>query len=155
MPGYTYTEFEALCKKYDRRCLCCGRPGSEIVLEPDHIVPLAKGGNDDISNIQPLCRSCNARKHILIVDFRPRTNRPTFVAVRGSEVYHFLRLDDDRTVCGLSLSSPPMRHPPEGHRPCRKCEWDLRRLVLTPLAGQQREDNIAAYISHEEDAERQ
>lgn len=29
----------------------------------DHIVPLANGGLNDVTNIQLLCRSCNARKH--------------------------------------------------------------------------------------------
>jgi len=148
VPGYTRTEFETLCEKYDRRCLCCGRPDSEVVLEPDHIVPLAKGGSDDIGNTQPLCRSCNARKHTLIVDFRLRAYRPRYGAADRSKVYHFLRLEDNRTICGLSLPSPPMERPPEGRRPCRKCEWDLRRRVLTVLADQQRKNDTAVYIDN-------
>jgi 5-methylcytosine-specific restriction protein A len=32
-------------------------------LTADHIVPKARGGTDDPSNVQVLCRGCNARKH--------------------------------------------------------------------------------------------
>jgi hypothetical protein len=154
MPGYTPTEFETLCRKYDRRCLCCGRPDLEVELVADHIVPLTKGGNDDIGNIQPLCRSCNSRKQTLIVDLRPRASRPKYAAADRSEVYHFLRLDDDRTVCGHSLSCPPMTHPPEGRRPCGRCEGDLRRRVLIALADQQGKNDTAVHVDNGGDTER-
>jgi 5-methylcytosine-specific restriction protein A len=32
-------------------------------LTSDHIVAKANGGSDDPSNVQVMCRSCNARKH--------------------------------------------------------------------------------------------
>ncbi len=53
------------------RPLSCG--ASEVVLEADHVVPLTRGGTDDIGNIQPLCGVCNRRKFTSVVDYRPST----------------------------------------------------------------------------------
>lgn len=48
-------------------CRYCGaRPGSEF-LEVDHLVPRAKHGTDDASNLVTACKTCNARKSDAIV----------------------------------------------------------------------------------------
>ncbi len=67
---YTTQEWEALKAMYNYTCLCCRRQEPEIVLEPDHVVPLAEGGANTIDNIQPLCVSCNRKKSAKIIDFR-------------------------------------------------------------------------------------
>lgn len=71
---HTRQEWEALCAQYGHRCLCCGRTEPEIRLTIDHVVPLSRGGRNDIANIQPLCLSCNSIKHNKIIDYRPRWN---------------------------------------------------------------------------------
>jgi hypothetical protein len=40
----------------------CERCQSKIKLAVDHILPIAKGGNDCIVNKQTLCTSCNSKK---------------------------------------------------------------------------------------------
>lgn len=68
-PGsFTKSEFMAMCRNVDWRCLACLKKFA--VLEADHVVPLAKGGSNDIGNIQPLCRSCNAGKGASYRDYR-------------------------------------------------------------------------------------
>ena len=51
-------------------CGYCGaRPGasSDVELDIDHIIPRAKGGGDDIENLQVLCHRCNrAKNHYLL-----------------------------------------------------------------------------------------
>lgn len=41
----------------------CRYCGSTARLEIDHIIPLARGGTNDLDNLQILCRHCNAKKH--------------------------------------------------------------------------------------------
>ena len=52
-------------------CRACGSSEDIVV---DHIIPLARGGRHSIGNLQPLCRSCNSRKHARFMsEFRHRT----------------------------------------------------------------------------------
>ena len=66
--SFTAKEWRDLCEKYNNRCLCCGR--DDVSMTADHIVPLSKGGSNYISNIQPLCLSCNMKKHTKTIDYR-------------------------------------------------------------------------------------
>ncbi len=68
--SFTGSEWEALKDQYDHTCLRCQRRETEIVLTPDHVIPLIKGGRNDIGNIQPLCRSCNSTKATHTTDYR-------------------------------------------------------------------------------------
>ena len=43
-------------------CRKCGRKASEGRLEVDHIVPVSKGGTDELNNLQTLCFECNRGK---------------------------------------------------------------------------------------------
>lgn len=66
---YTVREWQTLLSQYDR-CPGCERRWEDIppprdrssVVTADHIIPVSKGGSSDISNIRPLCYSCNSRK---------------------------------------------------------------------------------------------
>ena len=49
-------------KRAKFHCELCGISAKEKALEVDHILPRSKGGEDDISNLQALCYSCNAMK---------------------------------------------------------------------------------------------
>lgn len=65
--SHTIKEWRELKEKYGNRCLCCGQI---VPLTEDHIMPLSKGGTDNIDNIQPLCILCNHRKFTEFIDYR-------------------------------------------------------------------------------------
>ena len=50
-------------KRDGYRCRECGASKDETILEIDHIIPVARGGTNDIDNLQTLCRECNRMKH--------------------------------------------------------------------------------------------
>ncbi len=68
--SHTFAQWNYIKEINGNRCLMCGLADPNVKLTKDHIVPISKGGSDDIGNIQPLCLSCNARKSTKIVDFR-------------------------------------------------------------------------------------
>jgi hypothetical protein len=67
--GHTQGDWETLKAQYNWICPCCKKSEPEIKLTEDHIIPLIKGGSDNIENIQPLCGKCNSIKGAKIINF--------------------------------------------------------------------------------------
>lgn len=59
--SFTKEEWDALKEKHGHRCAHCKEKKKLTI---DHIKSLTKGGSNYISNIQPLCSSCNSTKWI-------------------------------------------------------------------------------------------
>jgi 5-methylcytosine-specific restriction endonuclease McrA len=43
-------------------CRYCGRKPPEVVLHVDHLLPVSKGGENELGNLISACRDCNAGK---------------------------------------------------------------------------------------------
>jgi hypothetical protein len=54
-------------EKHGKQCLNCG---SNKSLQLDHIIPIRKGGKNSLDNLQPLCKTCNAKKGTKTIDYR-------------------------------------------------------------------------------------
>jgi hypothetical protein len=76
--SFTASQFVQLKNHFGNVCLCCRRTEFQLLelgltLVPDHVLPISKGGSNDISNIQPLCHGrdgCNLHKHAKHIDYR-------------------------------------------------------------------------------------
>lgn len=58
---------EAVLAKTRGRCAYCAvtitlDAGQPTSFEPDHVLPVARGGSDDIANLIPSCMACNRKK---------------------------------------------------------------------------------------------
>lgn len=62
--AHTAAEWNSVKEYFGFHCAYCLRHESECgKLCRDHVLPLARGGSDDIENIVPACRSCNSSKN--------------------------------------------------------------------------------------------
>lgn len=73
----TSKEWDAIKNEFCNCCVACGVPGKDSPLTIDHVIPLSAGGAHTADNVQPLCKSCNSRKHTKTIDYRPQAARMT------------------------------------------------------------------------------
>lgn len=58
--GHFYRKNRAIVLKESTVCHLCGFDGSDSV---DHVIPVSKGGTDDIENLRPAHLDCNRKKY--------------------------------------------------------------------------------------------
>lgn len=54
-------------QKFNFKCRFCGRNPPNVKLDIDHIVPVALGGKNYVSNLQVLCKECNSGKKDTVI----------------------------------------------------------------------------------------
>ncbi len=55
---------QIILRRYDSRCRVCGTSSN---LQIDHVIPIDRGGTNDIRNLQILCGRCNLQKGVNII----------------------------------------------------------------------------------------
>lgn len=59
--SFTYEEWQKKLDEYKGCCAYCGKLlGKDLTI--DHVIPIIKGGTNDITNLVPCCARCNSRK---------------------------------------------------------------------------------------------
>ena len=67
---------QELMKRQDNTCVYCGYRRIARTLDIDHMIPAVRGGSNDESNLQVICRPCNQRKGLQTdQEFRARYSR--------------------------------------------------------------------------------
>ena len=64
--SFTAQERAAVYNKTEGHCAICGEFVPYTDFTVDHIIPLAKGGNNDLSNLQCACSVCNRIKQDIL-----------------------------------------------------------------------------------------
>jgi hypothetical protein len=57
---------KTIFKRDNYTCKYCGQIGGR--LEVDHVIPISKGGTNDLSNLTTSCRKCNRQKKDMSVE---------------------------------------------------------------------------------------
>lgn len=96
--SWVWSDFMRIARRFDYCCAYCGtKPGS---LDPDHVMPLSRGGYDSVTNLLPACRSCNGDKRDLLLDewaedreARGKPPRMTNWAPEDKRYWHLTQVD--------------------------------------------------------------
>lgn len=58
----TYTKLPPKIISYHLNLYGIRKDGTEVMMTKDHIIPKSKGGQNSLSNYEPMCQDCNTEK---------------------------------------------------------------------------------------------
>ena len=56
----TFSQWQQVLDSYGHRCAYCGVKSDHLTV--DHVIPVARGGQDTMANVVPACQHCNCSK---------------------------------------------------------------------------------------------
>lgn len=84
----TKAERQQIYAKCDGHCAYCGTSIAIEQMQVDHIIPIRRGGADELDNMLPACRSCNHYKDSMTIElFRQSVERWPEILMRDSVTY--------------------------------------------------------------------
>lgn len=80
---FTYEERVEILKSTKGICAHCGKPLKTSTMTVEHIIPIMRGGTNDMENLTALCEECNTMKDNLI--YLPQS---FYMAIMGTSRYN-------------------------------------------------------------------
>jgi len=97
-------------------CQYCGKSAPEVVLEVDHITPVARGGTNEIDNLIAACEQCNGGKSARQLTHNPAPIQYRDLYERSREKAAYLAIAWAYAELGKIPVSTSLRH---GHELAR------------------------------------
>lgn len=88
-------------------CQYCGKSATEAELEIDHVIPVSKGGKNEISNLKTACKSCNAGKKAGNVVYKGDKLKKLLEIVPGADKDELILVRDGRDATMLAFKNTP------------------------------------------------
>ena len=92
-------------------CRYCGKKPPEVILEIDHLIPIAENGKDDLNNLLTSCFNCNRGKGKILLETLPTSISENLTIIKeqrkqSKQYYKFLeeiaqQKEDDLKEIGL------------------------------------------------------
>ena len=148
--SHTLKEWEDIKRKHEYCCAECGVSEKRLAekwrgtnfnkLTKDHVVPISKGGNNKIENIQPLCISCNAKKKDKIKKLKRGI---TFGSFDILHIGHIRMLKDAKKKCDyliVGVQKDPSIDREDKHQPIQE-----HRLRMEAVSAIKYVDEVVPY----------
>lgn len=98
---FTWDGFMRLTLSLGNACAYCGGDNGGSQFEPDHVLPISRGGHNGLANILPACRACNGDKRDLLVEEWAEDRAARSLPPRRYDIGRFIHL--------TAHGSPPLR----------------------------------------------
>lgn len=97
--NFTSTDWDNCLNHFDHKCAYCGKSEK---LTQDHFIPLSHGGEYALSNIIPVCLSCNSSKRDQDF-FTWYSHQPSYSKQRELKILDYLNYDPKTHIQQLTL----------------------------------------------------
>lgn len=107
---FTYNERKTILKRSYGICACCGKKLTTKTMTVEHVIPLSKGGKNELDNLIALCPDCNKMKGNLLYlpsgFYSALINKPLLHQLDEHVVNWFRTVSDEFNLTQYPLIAP-------------------------------------------------
>lgn len=106
---FTYEERDLILKSSYGKCAACGKPLTTKTMTVEHIIPISRGGSNEMENLVALCEPCNKRKDNLLYTasfYIALLGTPRITQIRKYIIEWFLGVKENFDIETFPLISP-------------------------------------------------